>query len=448
MPTAPRKIVYKPLSEVVPALRNPKRHDLDELARSVARFGLIDMQVEDGRTGKLISGHGRLETLAAAEAAGLEPPDGVRVVKGRWQIPIVVGWSSSNDEEADAALVAVNHLTETGGWNSDELATMLRGITDLTGTAYTPDDIAALIGNDPGAAGDELTDRDAIPRAPTAATTKAGDLWELGPHRLVCADATEAASYERLMNGAPAAAIVTDPPYNVDYEGGTADALTILNDAMPIDVFARFLHDAFVAMSEPLVAGGAAYVFHADGNGNAFRNAYSRAGLVQKQILVWIKDRFVLSRQDYNWQHEPIIYGWKPGAAHRWFGGYTPSTLIADDDRPLDQWSKPELVEMLEQLRSCSTVQRERRPTRSEDHPTAKPVALLQRLIVNSTRPDEIVLDPFAGSGSTLIACHATSRISYNLELDPKYCDVIIRRWEEHTGIIATLANGTKRRRK
>lgn len=445
--STPRKVVYRYLDDLVPADSNPRIHDVDELARSIARFGVIDLVVEDGRTGKLIAGHGRTETLAAAEAAGLEPPDGIRVVGDRWQAPVVVGWSSASDSEADAALVAVNH---TGSWDEEALARLLQG-ADLAGTGFTTDDLADMLNNDPGPAGDELTDRDYVPQTPSAATTAAGDIWELGPHRLLCGDATSPDSYQILMNGAPAAAIVTDPPYNVDYTGGTEEHLTILNDAMPTDTFATFLLDSFIAMTEPLIAGGAAYVFHADGNGNAFRNAYTRSGLLLKEILVWVKDRFVLGRQDYNWQHEPIIYGWKPGAAHRWFGGYTPSTIILDQDQSFAFKSKAELVDILDAMRANSTVLRERTGRRNDEHPTVKPVALLQKLIVNSTRPHEIVLDPFAGSGSTMIACHATNRTCYMLELDPKYCDVIVRRWEEHTGIAATRAGGMvkpKRRRR
>ena len=198
--------------------------------------------------------------------------------------------------------------------------------------------------------------------------------------------------------------------------------------------FDAFLFDAFTSMRQGLQPGGAIYVCHADGSANSFRNSYVRSGLLLKQILIWVKNQFVLGRQDYNWQHEPIIYGWNPGAAHKWYGPFNRSTVI-DDAIDLEDLKKDELLQLLLDIKKHSTVIREDRPKRNGEHPTMKPVELITRLIVNSTRLEDIVLDPFGGSGSTLIAAHQIGRRACLIELDPKYVDVICKRWQQHTGI-------------
>jgi DNA modification methylase len=204
---------------------------------------------------------------------------------------------------------------------------------------------------------------------------------------------------------------------------------------MASSAFASFLREAFTAASASTKAGGAAYVFYASAETPNFRNAFTDAGWLYKQDLVWVKDRFVLSRQDYHWQHEPIIYGWKGGAAHTWYGGYTPATVVDEQINPA-KMTKAQLLEIVTTLYDTTTAIRAERPSRNEDHPTSKPVALLTRLIENSSAHGDLVLDPFGGSGSTLIAAHTTHRRCATVELDPRYADVIARRYQAHTGVL------------
>lgn len=230
--------------------------------------------------------------------------------------------------------------------------------------------------------------------------------------------------------------LVTDPPYNVAYEGGTQDKLSIANDSMGKTAFGAFLADAFSAAAANVAPGGAAYVFYASVEAVNFRAGFEAAGWLYKQDLIWVKDRFVLSRQDYHWQHEPILYGWKPGAAHRWYGGFTPATVVDDQRRDPSKMTKAELLAIVKDAYAMTTAIREPRPARNADHPTSKPVSLLARLITNSSAPGDLVLDPFGGSGSTLIAAHASRRRCATVELDPRYADVIARRYQSHTGVL------------
>jgi DNA modification methylase len=253
------------------------------------------------------------------------------------------------------------------------------------------------------------------------------------------------------MNGQKANMVFTDPPYNVDYQGGTVDKLTIKNDNMPTDQFSQFLKAAFTSMFTETEPGGAIYVCHADSEGTNFRGALQDAGWLFKQCLIWAKNQFVLGRQDYQWQHEPILYGWKPGAAHRFYGGRKQGTVI-EEAAPIivQQDNNGVLLSFTTGLQmitirvpsyevlqagddSISTVWRFDKPLRNGEHPTMKPIGLCARAIQNSSRPGEITADFFGGSGSTLMAAEQTDRSCYCMELDPIYCDVIIRRWEEFT---------------
>lgn len=238
--------------------------------------------------------------------------------------------------------------------------------------------------------------------------------------------------------------VVTDPPYNVAYTGGTKDALTIQNDSMSDADFERFLAAAYAAMLGATRPGGAIYVFHAESASGAFRRTMTDAGWLYKQTLVWVKDRLVLSRQDYHWQHEPILYGWKPGAAHLWHADRTHTTVI-DAQPDFRSMRKEQLLEHLAGLYADSTVIREPRPSRNAEHPTMKPVQLITRLVQNSSRPGDVVLDPFGGSGSTIMACEYAGRCGRSIELDPRYVDVICRRWQDYTEQLPVLeATGTK----
>lgn len=230
---------------------------------------------------------------------------------------------------------------------------------------------------------------------------------------------------------------MTDPPYNVDYEGGAEEKMRIANDNLSDCAFERLLTESFENAKERLKPGGAFYIFHPDINGLVFRKTCEAVGLHVRQCLVWVKNAFVIGRRDYQWKHEPCLYGWKDGAAHYFVDDRTQATVYEDKGIDLKKLKKGEAIKLLQDIfsdKQSTTVINEDKPARSAEHPTMKPVKLLARLIRNSTRPGETVLDPFGGSGSTLIACEQLGRICYTMEFDPKYCDVIIDRWEKLTG--------------
>jgi DNA modification methylase len=297
---------------------------------------------------------------------------------------------------------------------------------------------------------------DAVPDLPQNPITNSGDLWLLGRHKLLCGDATVGKNVARLFGGDLAAMVFTDPPYNVGYVGKTSKQLTIQNDSMSHDSFGEFLQNAFDAMAAGVRPGGAIYVCHADSEGLNFRRAMREAGWLLKQCLIWVKNAHVLGRQDYQWKHEPILYGWKPGAAHQFYGGRRQTTII--DGRcgvEVEQDGESILLTITDGKETIvlrvpayevvehfgdegQTLWHFDRPARNADHPTMKPVGLPARAIRNSSLPGEIVLDSFLGSGATLSAAEQMDRRCYGLELDPKYCDVIVERWENLTGQKAT----------
>ena len=321
-----------------------------------------------------------------------------------------------------------NRSSELAEWDDLVLANQLLEL-DTAGW-----DIAELGFNQRNLPDPEPTDEDEIPTTPEEPTGQIGAVWRLGRHTLVCGDSTDPATLTKALKGKKADVIFTDPPYNVAYEGGTKDKLTIENDAMTDAQFETFLRNAYKAMYENAKEGCPIYVCHADSSGHIFRNTFVESGFMLKQVLVWVKDNFVLGRQDYNWQHEPIIYGWKPGAAHEWYGAFTNSTVLDYGLTDIEKLNKQELIDIIVQAQENSTVIREPRPRRNAEHPTMKPISLVTRLVRNSSIKDQIVLDPFGGSGSTLIAAETLGLTAGIVELDPKYCDVIIQRWENLTG--------------
>lgn len=243
-------------------------------------------------------------------------------------------------------------------------------------------------------------------------TVKLGDIWQLGRHRLMCGDSTNTDEVSKLTDGTIVDLLLTDPPYNVNYTGGTEDELKIQNDNMESEQFKQFLTDAFTAGVSCLKDGGSFYIWFASREHCNFENALNASGLSVRQELIWKKNALVLGRQDYQWKHEPCLYGWKDGASHNWYGDRSQTTILEFD-----------------------------KPTRSADHPTMKPVELFAYQIKNSTKKGETVLDLFGGSGTTIIACEQTGRTGYCMELDPKYCDVIIKRYENLTGDTAVKIN-------
>ena len=285
------------------------------------------------------------------------------------------------------------------------------------------------------------TDPDDVPSTPEVPKTVKGDLYELGDHRLLCGDSTILADVEKLANGEQVDCFVTDPPYNVNYEGG--DGAKIKNDKMSGGEFIKFLTDAFSNAGIITKAGGCVYIFHAESEGINFRIAMRDGGFGQKQTIIWVKNAPVMGRQDYNWQHEPILYGWKPGAAHYFCGDFTQKTIV-DDDVDLKKLGKPELISIINKFRNGEQISviRESKPHKNDQHPTMKPVELVGLLIENSSRKGEIVLDLFLGSSSTMVACHRLGRKCYGMELDEKYCDVGVKRMLQFDPSLELKKNG------
>ena len=281
---------------------------------------------------------------------------------------------------------------------------------------------------------DDFGEEDA---ANAATRCNPGDIWMLGRHRLMCGDSTKEADVAKLMGGEQAHLLLTDPPYNVDYQGGTKDKMKIANDNMDDVAFVGFLTAAFNCAIQAMRPGAAFYVWHADSKGFEFRTALKAVGLTLRETLIWVKNALVLGRQDYQWKHEPCLYGWKDGAAHYFTEDRAQSTVIEDAAVDYRKLKKDELLQIVLELTSDkipTTVIYENKPTKNDIHPTMKPVKLMARLIRNSTRPKELVLDLFGGSGSTMIAAEQIDRRCFMMEFDPKYCDAILARWEKLTG--------------
>lgn len=406
--------------------KNPRIGNVEAIAESLEANGQYRPIVVRRETGEILAGN---HTWKAAKYLD-------------WPTIKVTYVENISDEAAARIVLADNRYSEMGTYDDKALTDLLGSIQDLTGTGYSSEDLEQLIDDLAPEKDIAKTDPDHVPEIPTEKDTvsKPGDVWKLGKHRLICGDATKAEDFEKLMAGAQADLVVTDPPYNVAYQGGTKDALKIENDAMSDGAFETFLTAAFEQMYEATKPGGVFYVFHGegDGKGNIFRTTMMDTGWLLKQVLIWIKDRLVLSRQDHHWQHEPILYGWKPGAGHYWYGPRTDTTLIDEQPKFADM-KREDLIEHIAAIYEASTIIREPRPSRNGQHPTMKPVNLVARLIDHSSSNGQLVLDPFGGSGSTLIAAHSTGRRAYLMELDPKYVDVICRRYQEHTGIMPIL---------
>lgn len=297
---------------------------------------------------------------------------------------------------------------------------------------------------EPQEAKDDNFDADSAVEAIKKPVTQKGDIWQLGRHTLMCGDSTSPEDVDALMDGTLGDCSVTDPPYNVAYEGGTKDKLKIANDNMSSGAFKEFLTKAFRCMYNALKAGAANYVFFAHKETENFMAAYREAGFLYKQELIWVKNSLVLGRSDYQWQHEPCLYGWKDGAAHYFTPDRTMCTVV-DTWPDFDKMDKASLRDFCKRVFSKDAVAtdiiREDKPTRNAEHPTMKPIPLMGRFIRNSSRRGATVIDLFGGSGSTLMACEQLDRTCRTMEFDPKYCDVIIARWEKFTGRKATKIN-------
>jgi DNA modification methylase len=396
------KVERRKTDSLVPYARNSRTHSpaqIASIAASIKEWGWTTPVLIDP-DGGIIAGHGR---VLAAQQIGIA------------EVPCMVaeGWTEA---QRRAYVIADNKLALNAGWDDDALRVELeelRGLDfDLSLTGFDDDEIELLI---PDVDGESKVDEESVPPTETHAVTAAGDIWSLGKHRLMCGSATNINDMELLCDGASVDMWLTDPPYNVAYTGKTKDALQIKNDSMSDNDFRQFLRDAYVTADCVMKPGAVFYIWHADSEGYNFRGAAMDAGWTVRQCLIWEKSALVMGRQDYHWKHEPCLYGWKGGAGHLWASDRKQTTILSFD-----------------------------RPNRNGEHPTMKPVALFEYQMLNNTNGGDIVLDSFGGSGTTMIAAEKNGRVAFLMELDPIYCDVIVRRWQEFTGKDAVLSASGK----
>ena len=385
-------IEKKNTADLLPADYNPRKDlkpgdaEYEKLKRSIEQFGYVEPVIWNKTTGRVVGGHQRLKVL---------------MDMGITEVECVV---VEMDESREKALnIALNKIS--GDWDKDKLALLIADLQgadfDVSLTGFEPAEIDDLFKDTlkDGIKDDEF-DVDTELQKPTF--SKVGDVWSLGRHRLVCGDSTKAETYDLLMGGVKANLVITDPPYNVNYEGSAGK---IKNDNMADEAFYNFLLDAYTQMHSAMADDASIYVFHADTEGLNFRRAFADAGFYLSGCCIWKKQSLVLGRSPYQWQHEPCLYGWKKNGKHQWYTGRKETTIWEFD-----------------------------KPKKNGDHPTMKPIPLLAYPIMNSTMSNAVVLDPFGGSGSTLITCEQTDRICYTIELDEKFCDVIVKRYIEQVG--------------
>ncbi|SNV67235.1 site-specific DNA-methyltransferase [Clostridium cochlearium] len=380
------------IDELIPYANNARTHSKDQINKlrsSLREFGFINPILID-KDYNILAGHGRV--MAARE-------EGIK------EVPCVLV-EHLTEAQKKAYILADNRLAMDAGWDDEMLALELENLKeldfDMDLTGFDTAEIDELFSNihDKDVQDDDFDVDAALAEEPIS---KQGDIWLLGRHRLICGDSTKAEIYEKLMEGKKANLCVTDPPYNVNYTAGSENERKIKNDNMEDKNFYEFLLASFKNIFNSLDDGAAAYIFHADTEGLNFRKAFKDAGFHLANVCIWAKQLLVLGRSDYQWQHEPILYGWKPTGKHRWYADRKQTTIWNFD-----------------------------RPTKSELHPTMKPVPLVAYPIQNSSMSNCIILEPFAGSGSTLIACEQLGRICYAIELDEKYADVIVKRYIEY----------------
>lgn len=379
------------IDKLIPYVNNARTHSpeqINKLRSSLREFGFVNPVIID-QNYNVVAGHGRL--MAARE-------------EGFTEVPCVLV-DYLTDAQRKAYILADNRYAEDAGWDEEMLRVEIEALQeqafDLSLTGFDADELADLFADDEEETKDD--DFDLTAALEKASFVEPGDLWTVGKHRLLCGDATKAEDVQRLMDGKRANLIVTDPPYGVSFK--SSSGLAIQNDSMKGDEFYQFLLAAFQAMADVLEKGGAAYVFHADTEGLNFRKAFIDAGFHLAGVCIWVKNSLVLGRSDYQWQHEPVLYGFLQNGKHPWYADRKQTTIWNYD-----------------------------KPKRNENHPTSKPLDLLAYPITNSSQVNSVVIDTFGGSGSTMMACEQTSRICYMMELDPKYASVILRRYVEDFG--------------
>ena len=380
------------IDKLIPYINNARTHSADQINKlrsSLRAFGFINPVIVD-RELNVIAGHGR---IAAAKEEGIK------------EVPCVYV-DYLNDAQKKAYILADNRMAMDAGWDEELLRVEIEALKgedfDVSLTGFDEAELADLFkdGNDTGAEDDDYDLSAALEKA---AFVEKGDIWTVGRHRLMCGDATSAEDVEKLMDGRKANLILTDPPYGVSFQ--SSDGLSIQNDSIKGEEFYQFLLSAMQNVAAVLEKGGAAYVFHADTEGLNFRRAFVDAGFHLAGCCIWVKNSLVLGRSDYQWQHEPVLYGFLQNGKHPWYSDRKQTTIWNFD-----------------------------KPKRNKNHPTSKPLDLLAYPIGNSTQTNAIVVDTFGGSGSTLMACEQTGRICCTMELDEKYASVILRRYVEDGG--------------
>ena len=415
-------IVYLTLDEIKPYDNNPRNNTeaVKQVKKSLRDFGFQNPIIVD-KDMVIICGHTRYE---AAKELKLE------------SVPVIIA-DELTDQQVKAFRLVDNKTAEYAEWDYDKLMEEIANITDFDMGEYEfnlieeEDDLEKIVEDTPP-----------DPELEEEAISKPGDIYILGNHRLMCGDSTKEADVEKLMDGAIADLVVTDPPYNVNIEN--SKGMKIENDDMSSQAFKEFLIAAFTNLNNALKPGGSFYIWFASREHVNFETALNEAGLEVRQELIWNKNSLILGRQDYQWKHEPCLYGWKDGASHYFIDDRTQTTIIEDKKPDIKKMKKEEMQALLEEIYSdkiSTTIINEDRPSVNDLHPTMKPLKLLARLIKNSSQStkagnntNNIVLDLFGGSGSTLITCEQLDRKCYMMEYDPHYADVIVKRWEDFTG--------------
>ncbi len=394
-----QKLILINTDSLIPYAGNSRTHSdeqVRQIAASIKEFGFNNPVLIDEANG-IIAGHGRV--LAAAKLELKEVP--------------TICLKHLSDAQRRAYVIADNKLAMNAGWDEEALAAEIARLSeedfDIDLLGFNTDELDELL-DEPT---EGLTDEDEVPEAPEQPVTIDRDIWLLGDHRLMCGDSTSKDDLRKLCDEEMVDLWLTDPPYNVAYEGGTG--LTIQNDDMDDGSFRQFLVECYDAADSVMKEGASFYIWHADSEGYNFRGAAHDIGWKIRQCLIWVKQALVMGRQDYHWKHEPCLYGWKEGAGHLWNTDRKQTTVLEFD-----------------------------RPSKNVEHPTMKPVELFEYQMLNNTKKNDLVLDSFAGSGTTMIAAEKNGRRSFLMELDPKYCDVIIKRWQDFTGKQATHAETGK----
>lgn len=409
--------------DLKPYENNPRLNEdaVDLVAASIEEFGFRQPIVVD-KDLIIIAGHTRWK---AAQKLGLET------------VPCIQA-DDLTSAQVKAYRLADNKVAEAAQWDLDALQFELEELDNM-------DFDMEPFGFETETFDEQIAEDDNFEaELPTAPMTKSGQLWMLGKHILMVGDSTKRQDVEKLCSDASVDMVVTDPPYNIDYTGRTKEAMKIENDNWGDDEgFIEFLKAAFENMRDQLKAGGSFYIWYASTQSKNFLEAAERAGLNIRQTLIWNKNTFSLGRQDYQWKHEPCLYGWKDGAAHYFVNTRNLATVIEDaENQDIDDMKKDELKKLLKSILGGvheTTVLDEKKPTKSELHPTMKPITMIAKQIKNSSRQGETVLDLFGGSGSTLMACEQLGQRCFMMEYDPHYADVIIKRWEDYTGEQAEL---------